>query len=307
MYQKEEFQLISPVDGLALSVLLTLPEESPGGVIQLIHGMGEYKERYLPLMEHLTREGYICIIHDRRGHGRSMERQMEDRGYFYGVGGQGLVEDIRAVQAYVRQRYPELKLFLFGHSMGSLEARCFLRRYDGSIRGLILSGPPARNSLTGAGLLLARLQRGMRGGRSLGKLLQTMAFGGYVARFPQSKYHWICANTEGIREDYEENPLCGFVFTADGFVALMELMRDTYSTRGWKCENPRLPVLMLAGGDDPCAGGEEGLRATAEHLRQRGYSSVTGKVYPGLRHEICNEREREQVFRDIGAFLARYT
>jgi len=186
MYQRQEFTIISKLDELPLSVLTVLPEEGQPveRVVQLVHGMAEYKERYLPLMEYLAGRGCACVIHDHRGHGKSM-RDGEDKGFLYGAGGAGLVADALQITDHIRKTFPGVPRVLFGHSMGSLVARCMLREADLSFSAAVLSGPPTRNPAAAFGLALARFQRGF-GPRRKGKLLQAMAFGGYVAKFPES-------------------------------------------------------------------------------------------------------------------------
>lgn len=303
MFQKEELTLPSKVDGLPLSVLVVLPEgRETVGVLQLVHGMAEYKERYLPLMEYLAGRGVACVIHDHRGHGKSM-RAEGDKGYLYGTGADGLVEDTVLVSRYAAERFPGLPLVLFGHSMGSLIARCYLQKNDWNLKGLVLSGPPTENGAAGAGLQLARTQKRLQGGRRKGKLLQAMSFGGYFKKFPESPCAWVCADPEVVRA-YEADPLCGFTFTADGFVGLMELMVRTYEASGWQCARPGLPILFLGGEEDPCIGGREKFERAMAHLRKVGYREVRGKLYPAMRHEICNEKDRELVYADVAAFLS---
>lgn len=302
MYQ-EKSKLASKLDGLELSVLVTAPEDltSMRGVVQLVHGMAEYKERYLPLMEYLADRGIACVIHDHRGHGESM-RESEDKGFLYGVGGAGLVADTVQVSDYAKWKFPGFSLALFGHSMGSLVARCYLREHDRELKALIISGPPTENPAAGGGLALARMQKKLKGPRSPGKLLEGIAFGGYYKRFTESRCAWVCANRETVRA-YEEDPMCGFTFTADGFVGLMELMCRTYEKTGWQCARPALPILFLGGEEDPCIDGKEKFEKAMAHLRAVGYADVTGKLYPDMRHEICNEKEKVKVFEDIAAFL----
>ncbi len=142
--KQEQFFVKSPCDGLNLSTLTVLPQlpEKAEGIVQLIHGMAEHKERYLHFMEFLAAHGYICIIHDHRGHGKSV-KSSADLGYFYGQGSDGLVEDTAAVTRYARSRWPNLPVFLIGHSMGSLIARAYTKKYDDQIERLILIGSPS--------------------------------------------------------------------------------------------------------------------------------------------------------------------
>ena len=302
MYPCQESILVSRLDGLTLSLLTVLP---PAGtpvrrVVQLVHGMAEYKERYLPLMEYLAGQGCACVIHDHRGHGKSMEME-EDKGFLYGAGGAGLVADALQVADHIREAYPGLPRVLFGHSMGTLVARCMLREHALCFSAVVLTGPPTRNPAAGFGLALARFQKGF-GPRRKGKLLQAMAFGGYLAKFPESPCAWVCGDPAVVRA-YEEDPMCGFTFTVDGFVGLMELMSRTYERTGWCCDKPDLPILFLGGTEDPCIGGADKFEDAMDRLRAVGFRDVSGELFEGMRHEICNEADKLRVFARIAAFL----
>ena len=122
--RKNDFQIGSKADGLLLSGMMLVPEERPHGVVQIVHGMSEHKERYLDFMTFLAKNGWIAVIHDNRGHGKSVKTK-EDLGYFYEGGHEALVEDIEQVRAFVEEGlYEELPYVLLGHSMGSLAAVC---------------------------------------------------------------------------------------------------------------------------------------------------------------------------------------
>lgn len=139
----QKFTLESHHDRLLLQGLLVLPEQKPPrAVFQVAHGMCEHKERYLPFLQEMADHGYVCVIHDHRGHGGSV-RQTEDLGYFYPDGGPALVSDLYQVTRWIREQYPELPLYLFGHSMGSLAVRCYLKRYPDVPDGVFVCGSPS--------------------------------------------------------------------------------------------------------------------------------------------------------------------
>ena len=123
----------SDADGLRISALSICPEEMPyKGVIQLVHGMSEHKERYEPFMEYMASLGYVAVIHDHRGHGQSV-RSGDDLGYMYGGGADAMLADIASVNRQIREKFPDLPLILMGHSMGSLAVRAFAAEHDESI------------------------------------------------------------------------------------------------------------------------------------------------------------------------------
>lgn len=156
-------KIASPSDGLEISILLCGPAiGTPKGIVQIVHGMCEHKERYLPFMEYLAENGFYSIIHDHRGHGESI-RSSEDLGYFYEGGWTAIIDDINAVTGRARTEHPELPLILFGHSMGSMAVRSYAKRYDDLISGLIVCGSPSRNSGAGIGKLVARSYASLAG------------------------------------------------------------------------------------------------------------------------------------------------
>lgn len=103
---KKNFIVRSKHDDLDISCIITLPESaSPKAIVQLIHGMCEHKERYLPFMEYLSANGLACVIHDHRGHGESV-KSSEDLGFFYDGGYEAMVDDVATVFAAAQSYLP---------------------------------------------------------------------------------------------------------------------------------------------------------------------------------------------------------
>ncbi len=249
-FRKEK--IASPSDGLAISIIICEPFTAPKGIVQLVHGMCEHKERYEPFMEFLAANGFASVIHDHRGHGESV-RSAEDLGYFYEGGFTAMIDDIKAVTERVRMEHPDLPLILIGHSMGSMAVRSFAKRYDDMLSGLIICGSPSRNSGAPAGRIIARLYAMAAGKKCRPRLIQRLAFGSFNRRFRHegSPNAWICSDPEIVR-NYDKDPLCNFRFTANGFINLFSLMQDAYSISGWHPRRPDMPVLFISGEDDPC-------------------------------------------------------
>lgn len=297
-------QIFSKTDGLPISILESVPEKEPWCIVQLVHGMCEYKERYLPLMKYFAGKGMVCMIHDHRGHGLSVRRPA-DLGYTYGGGADAMAGDALQVTAYLRRRWgKELPLVLLGHSMGSLVVRTFLKKYDHLVNAVILCGSPSRNPFLKAGQAIAWTEAKLFGNRFRSRLLKALSFGAWAAQFSKEKSScaWICSDPEVVRA-YEESSLCGFPFTADGYLTLFKLMDETYSDKGWNCRNPKLPILFISGGDDPCMGNVKKFKCALDHLRMQGYCNVKGRIYPGLRHELLNECEKEKIYRNCYCFI----
>lgn len=300
---RENPKLLSEYDGLEVSLLEIKPEKKIRGIVQLVHGMSEHKERYIPLMEYLAQKGFACVIHDHRGHGKSVKSD-NDLGYMYGGGATAIVQDIAQVNGYIKAAYGNLPLILLGHSMGSMAVRVFLKKHDAKVDAVILCGSPSKNPALPLGKAVCKVQQLVLGKERKDKLMEALAFGAYAARFPgeKSKFAWTCSDPEVVKE-YDESKFCGFTFTVDGYQGLLRLMEETYSEKGWECKNPSLPILFMSGQEDPCMGSIRKFKKTIDFIRGQGYSDVRGKIYPGMRHEVLNEIGKEQVYHDIYCFI----
>lgn len=297
----QSLSLISQADGLTLSALLALPQGNPRGLVQIAHGMAEYKERYTPFLEFLTGEGYACLINDHRGHGASAASP-QDLGWFGPAGARGLVEDLRQLTLGFQERFPGLPLCLFGHSMGSLAVRAYARRY-GIPQALVVCGCPGQNSMADAGLALVKALTLLRGERFHSKLVNRLINDPLSKPFAQegSPFAWLNSDPQAVRA-YEEDPLCGFLFTLNGYKALLTLMKEAYAPDGW-VPSSAAKVLFISGAEDPCMVSRAQLDQAAACMVRAGYPQVEVKVYPGMRHEILLEPGRLQVFQDVAAFL----
>lgn len=296
----------SEADGLRISVLGICPDMPPyRGIIQIVHGMCEYKERYEPFMEYMAERGYLAVIHDHRGHGQSV-RTGDDLGYMYGGKAEAVVKDIETVNRGIHRRFPDLPLIMLGHSMGSLAARAFAARHDDLIDMLILCGSPSDRKGKFLGMAIAKAEGGLLGFRHRSRLLELLSFGGYAARFrkEKNKNAWICSDPE-VYEEYTASELCGFTFTDDGYLTLFQLMRSAYDVKHWKCTKPELPVLFVSGSEDPCMGNVKKFASAVQNMRRAGYRDVKGKLYRGMRHEVLNEKDQEKVYHDIALYISR--
>ena len=132
-----KFRIVSPCDALELACMYTEPAGEPKGIVQIVHGMCEHKERYSEFMEFLSANGYAVVIADHRGHGASV-RCEADLGYLYKDGWLSMVRDARAVTRWARQKWSGKKLTLLGHSMGAMVVRSFVKRWDDEIDALVV-------------------------------------------------------------------------------------------------------------------------------------------------------------------------
>ena len=299
---KKDLEFISEQDGLRLDGLLIGAEEGKA-ILQISHGMCEHKERYLPFMEYMANQGYICVIHDHRGHGKSVRLQ-EDLGYFYKNGGENLVEDLHQITQAIKKQYIGLPYFLLGHSMGSLAVRCYIKKYDTDLDGLIVCGSPSENTMAGIGILIDKAIQKYRGGHGRSSVIDTVFSKGFEKAFEKehTPHAWICSD-KNVVAAYNADPLCNFTFTLNGYEALLWLVKNTYSLQGWKVEKPKLPIYFISGAEDPCMLDQKKFLEAVALMQKIGYKQVSSKLYQNMRHEILNEKNRVLVLNDIVNFI----
>lgn len=304
--KEHEFSFVSFQDQLEIKGTIVIPDQ-PIGVLQLVHGMSEHRKRYLEVMRWMAEHGWICVIHDHRGHGESV-KGMQDYGYFYDQTATYLVEDTHQLTYLMKKKYEGLPYVLFGHSMGSLVVRNYIKKYDYELDALIVCGSPSKNPLAICGQMLAHMMTKWKGDHYRSPLIQKIAFGSFAKKYKHegSENAWICSNREVVQA-YDEDDGCGFVFTLNGFENLFKLMRRTYDEDDWVLLNKQLPILFIAGSDDPCIGSSHKFAQAVDTLRRIGYTNVSSKLYPEMRHEILNEQGKMNVYQDLTTFMEKNT
>ncbi|MGI6072999.1 MAG: alpha/beta fold hydrolase [Lachnospiraceae bacterium] len=300
-----KFTFVSEADGLELSAMEILPEGEVKAIVQIAHGMSEYKERYTDFMNFLAENGIAAVIHDHRGHGASV-KSPNDLGFMYEGGKDGWIEDTHQLTRLTKERLGKDKPYcLLGHSMGSLIARCYAKKYDADIDKLVLLGSPSMVGGAGLGIFIADLAQKCRGEKGHHKLLDFLVIDmNYESRYKSEKtpYSWVSSD-KAVVEKYNNDPLCGYRFTISGYKHLINLTVDTYDRKGWKMNNKSLPVAFFSGEGDPCAISKKAFNKSVQFMRDVGYENVTGKMYPQMRHEVLNEPGRQQVYEEILEFL----
>lgn len=296
------FKVISDFDGIDLQGLLYEPNAKKRGLVLILHGMCEHKGRYESFMKFLCTYGYVAVCYDQRGHGDSVKTK-EDRGYFYDRTGEGIVKDVSSVVQYLKTQYPDLPIALFGHSMGSLIARCYLQNYDDTIDKALICGTPKKNKYAGVGIFVARCISMLKGDRYRSKTLTYVSVGKGDKRFKkEGKSAWLCRNPK-LRECYRADEKGQFLFTANGFENLFRLLRQTYKKKAYALKNPDLPIFFLSGEHDPVMDMQEDWADAVNIMPKIGYQNVSGKLYAGMRHDLINDYGYPEVRDDILAFL----
>lgn len=292
--QKQDFT-VPAADGLLLACTL-FPCENPKGVVQMIHGAKEHKERYYDFCGFLQRNGYAVLISDIRGHGASVNEKYT-LGYMDGLS--ILIEDQRTLTAYVREEYPGVPLHLFGHSFGSMIARKYLQMFDADLTSLVLSGTANYIKIVKVGMAYGKLVIKKKGERSHNLFMMNAK--------AEKDDSWLVYNEE-ILKNYRKDPLCGegCKYTNRAVLTVWEANRELKNYKAYECKNPTLPILSISGEEDPVTGFTKGIRDSVRNLEYVGYKNIRTIVYPGMKHEVLNEVGNDQVYQNVLAFFDEY-
>ena len=302
MGARKEFTYPSSDGAHQVHAVLWLPERGEArGVVQLVHGISEYILRYDPFARYLTEHGFAVTGNDHLGHGQTAKDPSE---YVYFNDWWNLVHDVRALWLKTKESYPQAPYFLLGHSMGSFVARTYLIDYPGSLTGAILSGTGQEPA---ALVSLGKLVTGVGDPRKVNKLFAAFSLGAYNKQFKPNRTSadWICRD-ERVVDAYLADSLCNFLPKAGMNHAMMSGLQYVGSRKNLERMDRDLPVYFFAGDKDPVGAGGQGVKKVAGWFREAGVKDVTVKLYPGGRHEMLNETNREEVFADTLAWIEKH-
>lgn len=272
-------------------------------VVQISHGMMDYVGRYKGMAEAFCAKGIALCGHDHLGHGDSVSTP-DDYGFFASKDGYDFViDDVKRMNDLIRREFPGVPVVLLGHSMGSFIARLYSVKFADSIDGLIIHGTAGPNPATGAGLLLVKILRAIKGERHRSKFVCSMADGGYNKGFDPAEGDgaWLTRDPSMVA-DRVGNPKNDFIFTLAGYEDLFTFLGNCNDQR-WFREFPNgLPTLIVSGESDPVGGFGKGVRYVYDNLKKNG-ASVQLKLYPEARHELFMETNRNEVFADLIAWI----
>ena len=302
---KNEFTYLSSDQKTNIHAITCLPENNKfTRVFQIIHGMCEYIERYLPFIEFLTTKGFIVVGHDQLGHGKSINSE-EDLGYFGEPDPNDLlIKDIHTLRTITQKKYPDLPYFMCGHSMGSYLLRQYICNYSKGLSGIIILGTGYMSpceTLMSLGLL--NCMACFKGMRHRSKLLKKISFelGPYKSYDHENKdinNSWISRDPEIVKQYYADKK-CQYDFTINGFFGLVTAIRYSCNPSNVAKMDKDIPILFVSGGNDPVGNNGEGVKRANEIMKLIGSVDVTLKLYEGGRHEVLNELNRDEVYEYI--------
>ncbi|HRR77541.1 MAG TPA: alpha/beta fold hydrolase [Ruminococcus sp.] len=297
----KEFEITSGFDELVISVALAVPSGSPCGIVQIVHGMNEHKERYYPFMDYLAEEGFMTVIHDNRGHGKSICSE-DDLGFMFRNGSEGFVSDIAQLNSLVHARFPQLPLFMLGHGIGASGALCFIRDNSRAVNGLVLTGIPCYSPFSPVVRGINSESAKKLGSRFRSEKVYDVIDDNFGRFFEQPDNSWRCSDAEVV-ESFNNDPLCCFKTTMNGYEEALTLVRTAWAGKAGNDADPSLPIRFVSGKDDPCMISEKKLFKLMSRLEKNGFESISHRLFDGMRHEVLNEKNNINVWKDIAKSL----
>ncbi len=301
MVRKEELTYKSRDRQTMLHAIRWIPEGEPVAILQIIHGMQEYIDRYDEFANFLAEKGIIVIGNDHLGHGGSVGER-GTYGYFCkNDPATVLVRDAHRLKKMTQEDFPGIPCFILGHSFGSFVAREYITRYGTGIKGAIIQGTAFMpgGTIKSLGGLVNFLQVVM-GEKYRSTMVNNMAFKGYLKKIPnpRTNFDWLSHNEASV-DKYAADPACNFVFTLNGFKTMAELLKRVQDTDKMEDIPKDLPILITAGKEDPVGNYGEGPEKLYNiYKNDLQIKNVDIKIYDGLRHELQQEIGREQVYAD---------
>ena len=284
---------------------MCVPDAEPRAIVQIIHGIAEYIGRYDEFMSFLADNGIIAVGTDHLGHGKSIESE-EQTGFFaYDNGWDYVVRDEEVLRLAMHENYPELPIIVFGHSMGSFMARTLLIRYPDAFNAAIISGTGNQGAaLVNGGLIMGNLVTGLNGAHHYSKFLNNLAFGSYNKIYdnPKTEYDWLSRDEANVQK-YIDDPLCGFIPSCSLFRDMMTGVKFITNKKNLTAMNKDMPVYFMSGDMDPVGECGKGVQKAYNNFLEAGMKDVSIKLYPGGRHEMLNEINKDEVYTDILAWL----
>lgn len=303
--EKTLFQLEVSQEGKLTGWVYSNPKADSKAVVLICHGMAEHFGRYDDLSRYLVQNSYTVVGYDQRGHGQSV-KNLEELGYMSDINNfDVLVSDLYQIYLHVRSLFPNLPIILFGHSMGSFVSQRYIELYGADLSGVVLSGSTFNKGLKlAAGRLIAKRIVKKKGRRFKSNLIHNLSFAAFNKPFKpnRTEFDWLSRDNDMV-DLYAQDPYCGTVFSASYY---MDLISGFHAIRrNFHLVPHELPIFIFSGTMDPVGQFGKGPKNLQRKYVNIGVQDVTLKLYEGGRHEMLNEINREEVYKNLLRWLNR--
>lgn len=297
------FEVIS--DDILLKSICWQKEELllPKGIILIVHGMAEHIRRYTEFALFLANNDFIVYGYDQRGHGLT-SKSVEEIGYMNTANSfTSLADDLEKMLNFISNSNPNLPIYIIGHSMGSFVVQYFLMHKEHRLQGVILSGSNGNPGFViNFGILMANMILFFRGPKYRSKLMDNLIFGNFNKKYrlPKNFFNWL-SRDEKVVKDYYEDEMCGALFTISFFKDFLKGLK--HLSKNYHLISKDLPIYIISGSKDPVGKYGKGTTRLYKDLLKQNIQDVKMRLYPGGRHEILNEINKEEVYQNILEWL----
>lgn len=294
-------------DFVSISYKIWQPTETSSlkGIVQILHGMAEHKNRYDHFAKYLNSQGYVVVAHDHRGHGESIQNDLS--GHFADKNGWKLVvSDVHEIYQLVKKSYPDLPWILFAHSMGSIIGQKYISLHGHLYKAVILSGMPLPNRLkTWLGRYVVKAESLRLGSTAKSALVKEISFGPNNKAFKPNRtpYDWLSRDHKQV-DLYMNDPLCGFMCSNQLWLDFLQGLLEVTHPNFYKTIVSSLPIHFLYGSDDPVV--NQSVKKHFKHCQNLN-KKVSIKEYTNSRHETLNEINRNEVYEHIAQWIDQLT
>lgn len=278
-----------------------IPDSAPRAIVQIVHGIAEHINRYDDFMNFLAENGILAVGDDHLGHGQSVT-EADDLGFFNDKDGWDYaVMDEERLHDLIVDEYPNIPYIFFGHSMGSFITRTLIIKHPEMYDAAIISGTGHQSkALVYGGGIMANALVALKGARRDGKALNDVAFGTYLSHIenPRIPFDWLSRDVAAV-DKYIADPMCGFICKASLYRDMMGGVKFVTSQKNINKMNKEKPIYFMSGAEDPVGDYGVGVEKAYKAFCDAGLHDVKMRLYPGGRHEMLNETNHTEVYKDI--------
>lgn len=280
----------------------------PRLILQIVHGIAEHIDRYLPFAKQLAEAGIAVFAEDHLGHGKTAADDSALGWFAEQDGWDTVCKDIGQLSRIAREQFPGIPFILFGHSMGSFLSRTIALDHSKELDGLVLSGTGWQPGvMIRLGRTVARLEAKRLGSPyQQSERIDRLAFSAYNKKFApvQTDFDWLTNDPAEI-EKYIQDDRCGFAPSPSLFLDMLDGLDRIRRPENLKKIRKDLPVYLFSGDHDPVGDMGKGVRKVYRAYLAAGLTNVELKLYPNGRHELLNDRFRDEVRDDLLDWLNR--
>ena len=273
------------------------------GIVQIHHGLGEHAGRYEHFASFLASHGYVVVVSDFAGHGRSLIDF--EQGYFGEHDGPiHLIEDMHRLQMIIREKYPDSPYFMLGTDLGSILIRQYMSDFGDFIEGALLLGTLSQVDFFYFKRIYLWLLKFWKG-----PAYKAQQYSRYIRHYLNKRVHmtndmdWLTSD-EDERKKFLDDPMAHFAYTVQGYRDMTEMIKDVNSDKSIMKIPAYLSIYIGVGENDPM---NAHIQKLIQKYKKIPIKDLTFHVFKGQRHALLFEKEKKKVYQSILDWLDERT